>query len=130
MAGTIHKGLSHLFGGLLAIQFFLAGLGAFTTVHDKKFKDSNFDPHVVLGTLMVLLALIIMLVVLFGKVGGDARRWGAALFGLMVVQFLLAGAGANSAAWLGGLHAANAMAITVVTILLIRDARAPAPQPA
>ena len=125
MAGTIHKGLSHLFGGLLVIQFFLAGLGAFTTVHDEKFKDSNFDPHILVGTLMVVLALVIMLVVLFGKVGGDARKWGGVLFGLMVVQFLLAGAGANSAAWIGGLHAVNAIAITGVTAMLIRDSRVP-----
>jgi Family of unknown function (DUF6220) len=125
VARTIHKGLSHLFGGLLVIQFFLAGLGAFTTVHNKKFKDSNFDPHAALGTLMVLLALIVLLVALFGKPGGDARRFSAIIFGLMVVQLLLAGFGADTAAWIGGLHAVNAVAITGVTVMLIRDSRAP-----
>jgi len=57
MAQSIHKGLSHLFGGLLVIQFFLAGLGVFTTVHDKKFKDSNFNSHAAVGDLMLVLGV-------------------------------------------------------------------------
>jgi hypothetical protein len=125
LARTIHKGLSHLFGALIVVQFFLAGLGAFTTVKNEKFKDSNFDPHAAVGDLMVLLSLIILLVVLFGRQGGEARRYSAILFGLMVLQFILAGVGANNLAWVGGLHAVNGVAITGVTVMLIRDSRMP-----
>jgi len=130
MGQSIHKGLSHLFGGLLVIQFFLAGLGVFTTVHDKKFKDSNFNSHAAVGDLMLVLSLIIVLVVLVTRPGGESRRFSAILFGLMVLQWLLAGVGANSMAWVGGLHAVNAIAITGVTVVLIRDSRAVSPAPA
>ena len=122
MANKIYGGLAHLFGGLLVVQFFLAGLGAFTTVHNKKFSDSNFDPHARLGDLLVLLALVILLVALVVR-RRRAIQLSGALFGLMIVQLILAGAGTNTAAWIGGLHAANALVIVAVTGLMIRDAR-------
>jgi Family of unknown function (DUF6220) len=127
MARTIHRGLSHLFGGLLVIQFFLAGLGTFMADDNGNYKDSYFNPHIFVGTIMVALSLVILLVVLAGRVGGDARRLSAVLFGLMVLQFVLAGLGAGTAAWVGGLHAVNAVLITGATFLLIRDAREPEP---
>ena len=122
MANKIYGGLAHLFGGLLVVQFFLAGLGAFTTIHNKKFSDSNFDPHARLGDLLVLLALVILLVALVVR-RRRAIQLSGALFGLMIVQLILAGAGTNTAAWIGGLHAANALLILAVTGHTIRDAR-------
>ena len=62
-----HTGLVYLFAFLLVIQFFLAGLGAFETVHNKKFNDNNFGPHGILGTLLVLVALIIMILAVAGR---------------------------------------------------------------
>jgi len=122
MANKIYGGLAHLFGGLLVVQFFLAGLGAFTTVHNKKFSDSNFDAHAGLGTLLVVLALIILLVALVTR-RQRAIQLSGALFGLMIVQFILGTVGADTAAWVGGLHAVNALLILAVTGLTIRDAR-------
>ena len=125
----LHAGLAHLFAGLVVIQFFLAGLGAFTTVHNKKFSDNNFGPHGVVGTLMVLIALIILLVAAVGRWSGLATKLSGALFGLMVVQFILGMAGAGTAAWIGGLHAVNALLITGVTYLLVKNARHPRDAP-
>ncbi len=122
-ARSLHGGLAHVFAGLIIVQFFLAGLGAFATVHNKKFSDNNFGPHGALGTLLVVFALVILLVALVGRWSGRATKLSAALFGLMVVQFILGISGAGTAAWLGGLHATNALIITAVTYLLVRDAR-------
>jgi uncharacterized membrane protein YhaH (DUF805 family) len=128
MATKIYGGLAHLFGALLVVQFFLAGLGAFTTVHNKKFSDSNFDAHAGLGSVLVLLALVILLVALVVR-RQRAIQLSGALFGLMIVQFILGDVGANTAAWVGGLHAANSLLIVAVTGLMIRDARSTQPAP-
>ena len=105
MTRKLHTGLTHLFAGLLVVQFFLAGLGVFTTVHDKRLeKDSNFDAHAALGSLLVLVALLIMLAALVGRWSRRVTQTGALLFGLMIVQMLLAGFGADDAPVLGGLH--------------------------
>jgi hypothetical protein len=107
--------------GLLVVQFFLAGLGAFTTVHNKQFKDSNFDAHAALGSLLVVVALLIVLVSLIGRWSPRAMQLSGTLFGLMIVQMLLAGFGADDAPVLGGL-----LVIVGVTFALVRDSRAPA----
>ncbi|HEY2789733.1 MAG TPA: DUF6220 domain-containing protein [Gaiellales bacterium] len=126
MPRKIHMGLTHLFAGLLVVQFFLAGLGAFTTIHNKQFKDSNFDAHAALGSLLVLVALLIMLVALGGRWSRRATQTSGLLFGLMIVQMLLAGFGADDAPVLGGLHVLNALVIVGVTYALVRESRAPA----
>jgi uncharacterized protein DUF6220 len=119
----VHAALAHLFAGLLVVQFFLAGLGAFKTVHDKKFNDSNFDPHAVLGDILVLLALIIAGIALVGRWSQFVTRVSLLLFGLMVIQSLLGSLGASDSAWFGALHGVNAMLIVGVTFLLIRESR-------
>lgn len=122
-ARSLHGGLAHLFAVLIIIQFFLAGLGAFTTIHNKKFDDNNFGPHAILGTLMVAIALVILVVALVGRWSPRATQLSGGLFGLMVLQLVLAGVGSDSAPVVGGLHAANALLITALTYLLVRDAR-------
>jgi hypothetical protein len=123
MLRTVHGGLVHLFAGLLVVQFFLAGLGAFTTVHNKRFNDNNFAAHGILGTLLVVFALVLLLIVLIGRWSAMAVKLSGALFGLMVVQFLLGVSGAGTAAWLGGLHAVNAVLLLGVAYLLVRESR-------
>ena len=124
-----HRGLVYLFAFLLVIQFFLAGLGAFETVHNKKFNDNNFGPHGILGTLLVLVALIIMLLAVAGRWSPPVTKLSAALFGLMVIQLILGVSGAGTAPVLGGLHAVNALVIVAVTYLLVKDARNPTDTP-
>ena len=120
---TLHRWLVHLFAGLIVVQFFLAGLGAFTTVHDKRFNDNNFGAHGLLGTLLVVIALVIAVVALIGRWSSTATKLSAALFGLMILQFVLGVAGAGSAPVLGGLHAVNALLIVGVVYFLFEGAR-------
>lgn len=122
-ARSLHGGLAHLFALLIVVQFFLAGLGAFTTIHNKKFNDNNFGPHAILGSLMVVIALAILLIALAGRWSRQATKLSAALFGLMIVQFFLGIIGSGSAPVVGGLHAANALLVTGVAFLLVREAR-------
>jgi Family of unknown function (DUF6220) len=126
----LHGGLAHLFAGLIVLQFFLAGLGAFTTVHNKKFNDNNFGAHGLLGTLLVLIALVITVMALIGRWSPTTTKLSAALFGLMIVQFVLGVSGAGTSPVLGGLHAVNALVIVAVTYLLVKDARRPTGAPA
>jgi Family of unknown function (DUF6220) len=123
----VYGGLAHLFAALIVVQFFLAGLGAFETVHNKKFSDNNFGPHGALGTLLVVVALVLLVIALVGRWSPIATKLSAALFGLMVIQFILGVSGAGTSPILGGLHAVNALLIAAVTYLLINDARHPPP---
>jgi len=122
-ARSLHGGLAHLFAALIVVQFFLAGLGAFTTIHNKKFDDNNFGPHAILGTLMVLIALVILIAALVGRWSPRATQLSGGLVVLMVLQLVLAGIGSSDAPVVGGLHAANALFITAIAYLLVRDAR-------
>jgi hypothetical protein len=127
-ARSLHGGLAHLFAGLVVVQFFLAGLGAFTTIHNKKYSDANFGAHAALGTLMVVIALAILIVAAVGRWSPPAPPPTGPLFGLMVVQLALGVIGSGTAPWVGGLHAVNALLITGVAYLLVRGARRdPAP---
>ena len=121
--GKVHGALVHLFAGLIVIQFFLAGLGAFTTVHDKKFDDNNFGAHGMLGTLLVLVALVMTAIALIRRSSPAVTKLSAALLGLMIVQFVLGVSGAGTSPVLGGLHATNALAIAAVAVLLIKVSR-------
>ncbi len=125
MPRKIHSGLVHLFAALLVLQLFLAGWGAFTTVHNKEFNDNNFGPHGLVGTLLVVLALVIALVAVGGRWSPTVTKLSGALFGLMVLQLVLGVAGAGSAPLLGGLHVLNAIVIVAVTYKLVQTARAP-----
>ncbi len=116
-----HRWVVDLFAVLLIVQFFLAGLGAFTTVHNKKFSDNNFGPHGVLGTVLVIVALVIALLAAIGRWSPLVTRLSGALLVLMILQFVLGVAGAGSAPVLGGLHAVNAVLIVAVVYLLVRD---------
>ena len=115
-----HRWIVDLFALLLVVQFFLAGLGAFTTVHNKLFSDNNFGPHAVLGTVLVVVALVIAVLAAIGRWSPTATRLSAALVGLMVLQFVLGVVGANSAPVLGGLHAVNAVLIVAVVYMLMK----------
>jgi hypothetical protein len=118
MTRKIHTGLVHLFAAGLVLQLFLAGLGAFTTIHNKKFDDNNFGPHGIVGTILVLVALLIALVAVTGRWSPIVTKLSGGLFGLMVLQLVLGVAGAGSAPVLGGLHVLNAIVIVWVTYRL------------
>ena len=103
------------FVGVVA-QIGLAGVGAFHTVsknddgplaQDKA--GDWFGPHAAVGYLLVLLSLLILIIALAAR-DGRLRRGAGLLFGLMIVQVLLAWLGGGVWA-LGFLHPINALAI-------------------
>jgi len=103
------------FVGVVA-QIGLAGVGAFHTVsknddgplaQDKA--GDWFGAHAAVGYLLVLLSLLILIIALAAR-DGRLRRGAGLLFGLMIVQVLLAWLGGGVWA-LGFLHPINALAI-------------------
>ena len=97
------------------VQVGLAGYGAFNAI-DKAGKDhsitkkqveNGFDPHGIVGTIVLVLMLILLIVALVAR---HQIKIAAILFGLGIIQLLLA-AGGTSAAWVGFFHGVNALAI-------------------
>jgi hypothetical protein len=116
--------LVHVFLGLVAVQFFLAGLGVFRNnpkPDDKIVETSTFDAHRILGDVLTLISLVVLIVALVTR---RSRELAGLLFGLMIVQNLLAGFG-EDAPFLGGLHALNALVIVAVAVLLLLRLRPP-----
>ena len=54
---SLHGTLTYLFGVLVVVQVVLAGLGTFTSVHNKRFDDNNLAAHGILGTVLVVFSL-------------------------------------------------------------------------
>jgi hypothetical protein len=96
------------------VQVGLAGYGAFNAVDKadhasitKKQVENGFDPHGVVGTIVLVLMLVLLVVALVARY---RIRVAAILLGLGIVQLLLAWGG-TSAAWVGFFHGVNALAI-------------------
>ena len=113
---SAYKYLVGLFFLGVVVQVGLAGVAAFHTVHENddgaiaKDKAGDwFGPHAGVGYLLVLVSLLILIVALASR-DGQLRRASGVLFGLMVVQVLLAWLGGSVWA-LGFLHPINALAI-------------------
>jgi hypothetical protein len=110
------KYLVALFVVGVVAQIGLAGVGAFHTVSKnddgplaKEKAGDWFGAHAAVGYLLVLLSVLLLLVALAAR-DGRLRRGAGLLFGLMIVQVLLAWLGGGVWA-LGFLHPINALAI-------------------
>ena len=99
---SIHRGLGFLFLGLALIMFFLAGLGTF---------GEGFDAHLAVGRVMLLGALLLLILAAVGR--REALVQSAVLFGLMLLQSVLAGVG-EDAAVIGALHPVNGLLVLFV----------------
>jgi hypothetical protein len=111
------------------LQFFLAGLAVFRAKPhdgDKFFKSSAFDVHRVLGDALILVTFAILVLAIVNR---EQIRLAAVLFALMVLQYILAGAGESVAA-LGALHPVNGVAILALAHFIARGPRAPKAEPA
>ena len=107
-----------------------------------KVSDNWGNLHAINGTLVVPVTILALIAMSFAaRLPGNLKWQTAALFGLMVIQVFLAGAGAAGGAWMfvGGLHGVNALLIVGLTFSLVsrtwafgERARqfAPTPQPA
>ena len=111
------------------LQFFLAGLAVFRAKphgSDKLFKSSAFDAHRVIGDALILVTFAILVLAIVNR---EQIRLAAILFALMILQFILAGAGESVAA-LGALHPVNGVAILALAHFIARGPRMPEPEPA
>lgn len=99
---SAHRGLAFLFLAIGVIAFFLAGSGAF---------GEGFDAHRVSGSLLLFLSLVLLILAAIGR--REALVQSAVLFGLMILQSVLAIAGEDVAV-LGGLHPVNGLLLLFV----------------
>jgi hypothetical protein len=106
------------------VQVGLAGYGAFHAVDvsddkgliSKKGVEHGFNAHAALGYLILLAALVLLILAFLARrqsPGGARPKWAGILLALLVVQVLLAWLG-GAVAWLGVLHAMNALAVAGV----------------
>lgn len=106
-----------LFVGVL-VQIAFAGYGAFyaadkvenATIDEDTFMD-GFGLHAGLGYLLLLGGLLLLVLALLGRVGKRKVWHSAAIFGLLILQMLLAWFGFEVPAIFGALHPVNALLI-------------------
>lgn len=107
---------------LLALQFALAGFGAFAM--DIKPTDNAYAAHTVLGLAIALLTLLILAVTLASRPARTHRRTlrlAVALAVLAVLGQPLLGEGGKHVAAVGALHALNGAVILALAIWLTID---------
>jgi hypothetical protein len=107
----------------IVVQVGLASYGAFNAVDKSDDKGTigktavsdGFTAHAALGYIILLATLILLVLAFLARRAGagDRVKWSAGIFGLMVVQILLAALG-HATAWLGVLHGMNALAVAGV----------------
>jgi hypothetical protein len=123
MVRAAFKYLAALFFVGVVVQVGLAGIGAFHTVSKnddgplaKEKAGDWFGAHAAVGYLLLLIALLLVIAA-FASRDARLRRGGGLLFGLMILQVLLAWLGGGVWA-LGFLHPINALAIFAVSGML------------
>lgn len=110
-----HTGLARIILGVIVVQFFFAGVGAFGA--------ADYGPHAITGLLLVPASLVLLLLALAGGVGRRKAGLSALLFVLFIVQVLLAGMARDVSPWIGALHPVNALVLLYVTFKLAHTRR-------
>jgi hypothetical protein len=113
----------------VVVQVGFAGYGAFNAIDKadhgktvtKKTIENGFDPHGLVGTIVLVLMLLLVLSAAVGRLGPLYAKWTTALVVLGVLQVLFAYLGTKSAP-LGFLHGINALAIYALAALLAHRA--------
>lgn len=110
-----YRWLTFVFFGGVVVQFFLAGLGVFGLDAGSTLDDqSSLDPHRVLGSVLMAIALVLLLLLLVARPTRHVFVPYLVLIVLTIVQqFLAAG---NEL--LGALHGLNALAVFALAGML------------
>jgi hypothetical protein len=97
-----------------AVQAMSIALGFFIVLKNKRIGENiGLELHSVVGMMVIpLIALILLIVSFFAGIAGGVK-WAAIIFGLVVLQVLLA-FGAVGAPAVGALHGLNALALMAV----------------
>ena len=111
----------YLYGFGLACAFFYAGAGVFG-VHGPVADASTLDAHRASGSIVQLLALILLITALITKPAGRATALSAVVFVVSGLQSLWAGLGVDHR-YLGGLHTLGALVLAVLVAILMRAPR-------
>lgn len=114
----------YLYAFGLACAFFYAGAGVFG-VEGPVADASTLDAHRTAGSIVQLLALVLLITAVITKPAGRAILLSAIVFVLSVLQMLWAGLGVDHR-YLGGLHTLGALALAVLVTVLMRSPRSPA----
>jgi hypothetical protein len=123
------KILTSLLFVAVVVQVGFAGYGAFNAIDKadhgktvtKKTIENGFDPHGLVGTIVLALMLLLVLSAAVGRLGPPYAKWATALVVLGALQVLFAYLGTKSAP-LGFLHGINALAIYALSALLAHRA--------
>lgn len=114
---VVHRGLALVIVAAVAVQFLLAGAGAFGA--------TSFKAHTALGWTTAFLSLLALIA---AAVGRRELRASGLLFAAVAVQVALGVLGENSSAWFGTVHGLNALVVTGAAVNLARRT-APASEP-
>jgi hypothetical protein len=110
---------------LVAVQFALAGSGAFTmNKNPATSTDQAYGPHVVVGLIIAALTVLILAVSLAGRVARRHRRTlrlTATVAGLALIVEPLLGEAGTRVPFLGALHALNGLIICALTGWLLSE---------
>ena len=106
---AVHRWLAALTLAAVAVQFLLAGAGAFGA--------ASFKAHTALGWATAALSLIVLAVAALGR---RELRASVLLFAAIVVQVALGVLGENSSAWFGAVHGLNALVVAAAAFNLAR----------
>jgi hypothetical protein len=111
---TVHLALACLLVAGLIVQVFLAGLGVFKG-------PASFATHRDWGYLLELLPFLLLIVGLVARLGRRPALLAVAIFGLFILQSVLV-AMRDSTPEVAALHPVNGFLITLLAIVLARDA--------
>jgi cytochrome b561 len=114
---------------MIPIQFYLAGHGAMEAAYSVEkpapLMKTAWDPHVAFGTIMALIAILILLTGLAARPTRQLTWMSIGLFLAMLVQFILPFfAETSPGRAIAALHAVNALVVTGLAIMLVIRARA------
>lgn len=112
---ALQRWLAALIVAAVAVQFLLAGAGAFGAI--------SFGAHTATGWSIAALSVLAMLV------AGASRshvRASAMLLGAVVVQVVLGVLGTQTSAWFGAVHGLNALVVVGAAVNLARTTAASA----
>jgi len=114
---TLYRYWMSLLALAVVVQIGLAGYGAFNAaekvsdspINEDMFED-GFSAHGILGSLIGLGVLLAVIIALLARPGKRTVWLTVLAFGLMILQFVLAGIGSDVPA-IGALHPINALVI-------------------
>jgi hypothetical protein len=106
---AIHRWLAAVVAAAVAVQFLLAGAGAFGA--------TSFQPHTAIGWAVAAVSLLVLLAALVGR---SETRASGVLFAAVAAQVALGVLGSQSSAWFGAVHGLNALVVAGAAATLAR----------